>query len=54
MKTDSLLYACRPKCDHRDWRSYSQRRFDILYGFEINMIRCINCHKTLSMEAKKF
>jgi hypothetical protein len=41
------------KCDHMIHRSYTQKRFDILYGFELNLTRCINCHTTLSLEVKK-
>jgi hypothetical protein len=40
-------------CDQKLHRSYTQKRFDILNRFEQISIRCINCHKTLSLEVKK-
>ena len=55
MKGDSniLTSVSRDICDHSVHRSYKQRRFDILNGFELLETRCINCHKTLTLEIKK-
>jgi len=41
-------------CDHENQRLYTDRRFDVLNGFELTYTRCINCHKIVSLEAKKF
>jgi hypothetical protein len=53
MKKASLASVCEAICDHADQRSYTQRQFDILNGFELVLTRCINCHKTLKMDVKK-
>jgi len=54
MEEDMLVTTIQANCDHAKERHYTQRQFDILNGYEINVTRCINCHKTLAMEAKKF
>jgi hypothetical protein len=54
MKGDEFVIVRQATCDHALHRSYGQRRFDILNGFELNLTRCINCHKTLKLEVKKF
>ena len=41
-------------CNHETERLYTERCFDILNGFEFNFTRCINCHKIVGLEAKKF
>lgn len=53
MREDRLISITQAACDHAKQRSYTQKRFDILNGFEITLVRCINCHKVLSFEAKK-
>ena len=53
MKGDRLASVFQVTCDHAMHRSYTQRRFDILNGFELVLTRCINCHKTLVLEIKK-
>jgi hypothetical protein len=53
MNGEKLIFVCQAACDHSMYRSYTQRRFDILNGFELVLTRCINCHKTLKLEAKK-
>ena len=53
MKRGTLASVSQAVCDHAIQRSYTQRHFDILNGFELNLIRCINCHKTLELEVKK-
>ena len=40
-------------CDHYQQRHYEQKRLDILNGFELILTRCINCHKILSLEARR-
>jgi hypothetical protein len=40
-------------CDHSSQEQYSQRRFDILRGFELVETRCFNCHKILSTKITK-
>jgi recombinational DNA repair protein (RecF pathway) len=54
MKGDEFVIVRQATCDHALHRSYAQRRFDILNGFELNLTRCINCHKTLELDVKKF
>ncbi|HMK95795.1 MAG TPA: hypothetical protein VK536_10410 [Candidatus Limnocylindrales bacterium] len=34
-------------CDHPISRQYTERRFDILNGFELVETRCACCHKIL-------
>jgi hypothetical protein len=34
-------------CDHLGYKRYTERRFDILNGFELEETRCANCHKIL-------
>jgi len=41
-------------CQHSLNECYDCRRFDILNGFEIRETKCINCHKTLVLDVKKF
>ena len=40
-------------CDHAKHRTYTQRNFDILTGFEFNETRCFNCHKIVTLDVKK-
>ncbi len=54
MQGDEYLTVRQAICEHATHRSYAQRRFDILNGFELNLTRCINCHKTLELDVKKF
>jgi hypothetical protein len=53
MEKDRLVSVAQAMCDHAKQKWYTQRRFDLLNGFEIVQTRCINCHKTLAMEVKK-
>jgi hypothetical protein len=53
MKENRLILISQASCDHAKQRRYSQKRFDILNGFELVLTRCINCHKILAFEAKK-
>jgi hypothetical protein len=54
MDEETLVAASQPNCDHENQRLYTDRCFDILNGFELTFTRCINCHKIVSLEAKKF
>jgi hypothetical protein len=53
METGSPAVVSQAACDHVKHRWYTQRRFDILNGFELVVTRCINCHKTVALEVKK-
>jgi len=53
MEEDRPVTFIQATCDHTKERHYTQTQFDMLNGFELTITRCINCHKTLSMEAKK-
>ncbi len=52
MEHDRLVSVCQAMCEHHAHKIYTQRRFDILNGFEMVLTRCLNCHKTLKMEIK--
>jgi hypothetical protein len=54
MDEDRLVYTSQLNCNHEKQRLYKQRQFDILNGFELNYTRCINCHKIVNLDAKKF
>lgn len=54
MEEDVLFNTRQLNCVHQKQELYSQRRFDILNGFEFNFIRCLSCHKIVELEAKKF
>ncbi len=49
-----LIDNIRAICDHAKERQYTQKQYDILNGYELIFTKCINCHKTLALEAKKF
>ena len=53
MGEDELMVISRNICDHYQQRNYKQKRLDILNGFELVLNRCINCHKILSLEARR-
>lgn len=54
MEADSLVNNLKPDCNHGKQPVYTQRRFDILNGFEYNLTRCLNCHQIVEFKAKKF
>jgi hypothetical protein len=54
MEDDRLFYSSQPKCKHIKQELYKQKRFDILNGFELTFTRCLNCHKIVGLEARKF
>jgi len=53
MDEERLAFVSQVICDHAKQRQYTQRRFDILNGFELVVTKCINCHKVLALEVKK-
>jgi len=53
MEEERLISISQVSCDHAKQRRYTQTRFDMLNGFELVLIRCIECHKVLVLEAKK-
>lgn len=54
MVEEKLVVTGEVICDHENQRLYTDRQFDILNGFELTLTRCINCHKIVSLDAKKF
>jgi hypothetical protein len=54
MEEDTMFNTRQLNCAHQKQELYTQRRFDILNGFEYNLTRCLNCHKIVELEAKKF
>jgi hypothetical protein len=54
MEDERLFYAIQPICNHEKQRSYTQKRYDALNGFELTFTRCFNCHKILEIQARKF
>ena len=54
MDEERLVETSQLSCNHENQRLYMDRRFDVLNGFELTYTRCINCHKTVSLEVKKF
>jgi hypothetical protein len=54
MDEEKLVATVQPHCDHENQRLYTDRYFDVLNGFELTFTRCVNCHKIISLEAKKF
>lgn len=51
---DSVFYMRQRTCRHEKAQLYTQRRFDILNGLEFTFTRCINCHKIVALESRKF
>jgi len=53
MHRERLADFSQLTCEHAKQRHYTQTRFDILNGFELNVTKCCNCHKTLALKVKK-
>lgn len=53
MEKEGSVSLTQVICDHVKHRTYTQRRFDILKGFELNETRCFNCHKIVALDIKK-
>jgi hypothetical protein len=54
MEKESLFSMRQLNCNHEKQERYRQRQFDILNGFEFYLTRCLNCHKIVELEARKF
>jgi hypothetical protein len=54
MEDDALNYVSQPNCNHKKHQIYTQRRLDFLNGLEFTFTRCLNCHKIMALQAKKF
>jgi hypothetical protein len=54
MEEDTLFSIRQINCDHQNQKLYTQRRFDILNGFEFNETKCLKCHKIVELKAQKF
>jgi hypothetical protein len=52
MEEEILVSLNQMICRHKEYGRYAERSFDILSGFEVIIIRCSNCHKTLTMTIK--
>lgn len=53
MGEDELIQIRKQTCNHFEQRRYTQKRLDILNGFELVLTRCINCHKVLNLKARR-
>jgi len=53
MGQEELTSVSQALCDHSKQRSYTQKQFDILNGFELVEMRCLNCHKILVLNIDK-
>jgi hypothetical protein len=54
MEREQFEAVRQSACCHAKYKSYSQRKFDILNGFEMIEARCLNCHKILEIQINKF
>jgi hypothetical protein len=54
MQNEGFNYCTHPNCQHQQHQLYTQKRFDVLNGFEFTLTRCLNCHKIVGLEIKKF
>ncbi|MGA2387091.1 MAG: hypothetical protein ABSG33_11250 [Candidatus Bathyarchaeia archaeon] len=54
MDEERLVNVNQLNCNHAEKELYTERCFDILNGFELTFTRCLNCHKIVSLAAKKF
>jgi hypothetical protein len=54
MEDDLLSYVSQPNCNHKKQQTYTERRFDVLNGFELTFTRCLNCHKIVALKAQKY
>ena len=53
MDKERLASASQNQCNHQEQELYTERCFDVLNGLELTFTRCLNCHKILSLDAKK-
>ena len=54
MDEEGLAEVSHLNCSHKTQELYTERCFDILNGFELTFTRCLNCHKIVGLDAKKF
>lgn len=54
MDEETLVDTSQLNCSHKEQELYTERCFDILNGFELTFTRCLNCHKVVGLDAKKF
>jgi hypothetical protein len=54
MEDNMLGYSRQTSCNHKKQQLYTQKRFDVLNGFELTFTRCLNCHKIVALKARKF
>ncbi|MCW3995786.1 MAG: hypothetical protein NWE98_06520 [Candidatus Bathyarchaeota archaeon] len=54
MEDERLFYISKSNCNHKKQQVYIQKRMDILNGFEFTLTRCLNCHKIVVLQARKF
>ena len=50
MEKERLTWFKQAICDHSNQEQYTQRRFDILEGFELIETKCTACHKVLALK----
>ncbi|MCK4668513.1 hypothetical protein KAT21_00135 [Candidatus Bathyarchaeota archaeon] len=53
METEILVSTSQSNCKHRKYGRYTQRKFDMLNGFEIIAARCCKCYKILELKIAK-
>jgi len=52
MEEEILISINQKNCNHWEHKKYTERNFDVLNGFEIVIVRCSSCYKTLQMTIK--
>ena len=53
MEIEELTSVSQALCDHSKQRRYTQKRFDILKGFELVETRCLSRHTILVLDIGK-
>jgi hypothetical protein len=53
MEKEERTSVSQALCDHSKQRRYTQKRFDVLRGFELVETRCLNCNKILVLDIGK-
>jgi hypothetical protein len=49
MEEEILVSINQKNCNHWEHKKYTERNFDVLNGFEIVIVRCCSCYKTLQI-----
>jgi hypothetical protein len=52
LEEEILISINQKNCNHWEHKKYTERNFDVLNGFEIVIVRCSSCYKTLQMTIK--